>query len=203
MWIKGWLSSALFNIDKTLKQGCIKSCMNSYPCAYRVFTRSFLKSLQIFSSPRDISNKFFIGLSEGFSFPINTSKSLPWSAMKWPHCAGHQGFHGCISACALNCKFQIQTAKGPRPWAASAAEALCCFTHFKLTDMFKFALPLLNPCATMLQRPCKVKWLKTYMCQGNEVLPSLILVCISWTAICAHFNEIYSIHRGVVRHISM
>ena len=164
---------------------------------------AFPRSAQIFSTPKDISNKFFIGLSKCFSSPINTSKRAPWSTMKWPHCAGHQGFYGSISRCALNCEFQIQTAQGPGPWAASTAEALCCFTHLKLADMFKFAVPLLNSRVLALWKPRKAKWLETHMCQGNEVLTSLILLCIPWYAIHAHFDEIYGIRRGTVRHISM
>lgn len=54
--------------------------------------RSFLKSMQIFSTPQDISNKFFSDLSKCLSSPFNTSKRLARAAMKWPHCAGHQGF---------------------------------------------------------------------------------------------------------------
>lgn len=48
---------------------------------------------------------------------------------------GIKDFYGSISGCAVNCEFQIQTAQDPRPWAASAAEALCCFTRLKLADM--------------------------------------------------------------------
>lgn len=156
---------------KYSEPGWGSSCINYLGALRCFFARSFLKSTQISSTPQDISNKFFIGLSKCLSSAFNTSKRLPWSTMKWPHCAGHQGFYGSISGCALNCEFQIQTAQGPRPWAASAAEALCCFTHLKLADMFKFAVPLLDLCAIALWKPCKAKWLKTYMCQGNDVSP--------------------------------
>jgi len=148
-----------------------------------VFPRSSLKSTQIFSTPQDISNKFFIGLSNAFPLPSTAARDcrdLLWNGLI---VRGIKDFYGSIFGCAVNCKFQIQTAQGPRPWAASAAEALCCFTHLKLADMFKFAAPLLNLRVIALRKACKAKWLKTYMCQGNEVLPSLNGVCISRNAI--------------------
>lgn len=116
---------------------------------------------------------------------------------------GIKDFFGSISGCALNCEFQIPTATGLRPSAAGAGEALCCFTHLKLADMFKFAVPLLNLCVIALWKPCKAKWLKTYMCQGNELPPPVIFFCLFRTAIYAHFDEIYGTNRSAARHIGM
>lgn len=65
IWMKGWSSSVLvgINVDKELNSGWRTTCINSYLCAaLRCFR--FLKSMQIFSTPQDISNKFFIGLSK-------------------------------------------------------------------------------------------------------------------------------------------
>lgn len=139
------------------------------------------------------------------AFPLPSTPARDYRDLLWNGLIvqGIKDFYGSISGCALNCEFPIQTAQGPWPWAPSVAEALCCFTHLKLADMFKFAVPLLNLFVIALWKPCKAKWLKTYMCQGNEVLPSLILVCISRTAIYAHFDEIYGTYRRAVRHISM
>lgn len=139
------------------------------------------------------------------AFPLLSTPARDYRDLLWNGLIvqGIKDFFGSISGCALNCEFQIQTAQGLRPWAASAAEALCCFTHLKLADMFKFTVPFLNLCVIALWKPCKAQWLKTYMCQGDEVLPSLILLCISRTATHAHFDEICGTYRSAVRHISM
>lgn len=169
---------------------------DAFPC-------SFLKSAQIFPTPRDISNKFFIGLSECFSSPFSTSRRRPWSAMKWPHCAGHQGFRRLHLRLCSQVWISESDSPGPRPGAAGAGEALCCFTRLKLADVFKFVVPLLRLPVIALWKPCKAEWLETYMCQGDEGPPSLILGCISTTAIYAHFDEIYGTNRSAVRHISV
>ena len=107
------------------------------------------------------------------AFPLPSTPARDYRDLLWNGLIvqGIKDLHGSISGCALNCEFQIQTARDPRPWAAGAAEALCCFTRLKLADMFKFAAPLLNLCAIALWKPSKAEQLKTYMCQGNEVVP--------------------------------
>ena len=91
------------------------------------------------------------------AFPLPSTPARDYRDLLWNGLIvrGIKDFYGSISGCALNCEFQIQTAQGPRPWAASAAEALCCFTRLKLADMFKFAAPLLNLCVIALWKPCK------------------------------------------------
>lgn len=89
------------------------------------------------------------------AFPLPSTPARDYRDVLWNGLIvqGINDFYSSICGCALNCEFQIQTTQGPRPWAASAAEALCCFAHLKLADMFKLAAPLLNLRVIALREP--------------------------------------------------
>lgn len=171
---------------------CVPS--NGFPCSFFWRARKSSQHHKTFQINSSLACQNAFPLP---STPAGDYRDLLWNGLI---VQGIKDFYGSISGCALNCEFQIQTAHDPRPWAASAAEALCCFARLKLADTFEFAAPLLNLSVIALRKT---------MAQASDSRPTCVramkspssnfffFFCgrISATATRAHFDEIYSLHR--------